>query len=513
MNNKEKTGNYRVICAKYSDGDSSKWPVTHLKQAFDKDHVKFFYELDKNSLLFNSWMERLGQEVTEITKSKEKLVLEDMPDGYKIFVQGKFPNNSIPEPLPMNSHQSQNKGIGSTRTDVFVFGNPRGLKYRSKCEFVPHFLWLYFGKKGSCKCRKCEIVFTRKINPTSNGSYHHQQKSVINNVDHDIDKKTLTNFNGSEYRSGELVWISVTSSSIPIKLLKTNENCKNNENLSEIYWPGTIIEVVTTTDENKINSHVADSSSVSTDQAILYKIKLLTFNETYERPPSTISPWLSKDLDDLIKEYSNEIYFTKFLDAVKIAKNIQGSFVTGIIYDYIINSNNLDLIKDPIQKKRIVDSKGYPHYSEIWFGAEQIKVYDFVRLTSNNESDEKEYFRITSIYRLPNNIVQFAGDLYVLKKPGDDSNSNNGEIFRTLTIKDCNYISKNYIYEEYTIDLEDVAGRFYLNRNSITKSMNATQERSSREELFSEIATNIEGENTAKESTAQVKKSEEITSK
>ncbi|CAJ0745254.1 24660_t:CDS:2 [Entrophospora sp. SA101] len=70
MNNKEKTGNYRVICAKYSDGDSSKWPVTHLKQAFDKDHVKFFYELDKNSLLFNSWMERLGQEVTEITKSK-----------------------------------------------------------------------------------------------------------------------------------------------------------------------------------------------------------------------------------------------------------------------------------------------------------------------------------------------------------------------------------------------------------------------------------------------------------
>ncbi|CAJ0628512.1 398_t:CDS:2 [Entrophospora sp. SA101] len=360
-----------------------------------------------------------------------------------------------------------------------MMGNPRGLKYRSKCEFVPHFLWLYFGKKGSCKCRKCEIVFTRKINPTSNGSYHHQQKSVINNVDHDIDKKTLTNFNGSEYRSGELVWISVTSSSIPIKLLKTNENCKNNENLSEIYWPGTIIEVVTTTDENKINSHVADSSSVSTDQAILYKIKLLTFNETYFTIITiTISPWLSKDLDDLIKEYSNEIYFTKFLDA--------GSFVTGIIYDYIINSNNLDLIKDPIQKKRIVDSKGYPHYSEIWFGAEQIKVYDFVRLTSNNESDEKEYFRITSIYRLPNNIVQFAGDLYVLKKPGDDSNSNNGEIFRTLTIKDCNYISKNYIYEEYTIDLEDVAGRFYLNRNSITKSMNATQERSSREELFSE---------------------------
>ncbi|CAJ0834362.1 14276_t:CDS:2 [Entrophospora sp. SA101] len=72
-------------------------------------------------------MERLGQEVTEITKSKEKLVLEDMPDGYKIFVQGKFPNNSIPEPLPMNSHQSQNKGIGSTRTDVFVFEQDRFL--------------------------------------------------------------------------------------------------------------------------------------------------------------------------------------------------------------------------------------------------------------------------------------------------------------------------------------------------------------------------------------------------
>ncbi|CAJ0745500.1 1492_t:CDS:2 [Entrophospora sp. SA101] len=142
-----------------------------------------------------------------------------------------------------------------------------------------------------------------------------------------------------------------------------------------------------------------------------YLIKLLIINKCYEYPTFALSPWLSIDHEELAFKYSNEIYLPQFLKAIQIASNVQKHYIMGSVYNYIVNHKEINSIKDPIQKQRIINAKNYPHYND-------------------------------------------------------------------------EYISKNYIQEEYTVDLEDIAGRFYPNMDLFNKKMNVKEEKTSREELF-----------------------------
>ncbi|CAJ0827208.1 58_t:CDS:2 [Entrophospora sp. SA101] len=130
-----------------------------------------------------------------------------------------------------------------------------------------------------------------------------------------------------------------------------------------------------------------------------YLIKLLIINKCYEYPTFALSPWLSIDHEELAFKYSNEIYLPQFLKAIQIASNVQKHYIMGSVYNYIVNHKEINSIKDPIQKQRIINAKNYPHY-------------------------------------------------------------------------------------KYTVDLEDIAGRFYPNMDLFNKKMNVKEEKTSREELF-----------------------------
>ncbi|RIA87698.1 hypothetical protein C1645_776621 [Glomus cerebriforme] len=128
------------------------------------------------------------------------------------------------------------------------------------------------------------------------------------------------------------------------------------------------------------------------------------------------------------------------------------------------------------------------------FGTEVIRTNDFVRLTleedevSSNKSLEMEFFRIVTMYRLKNNQIQFTGDLYVRKYEGDNiikelgMSEDDERLQRMLTIGSYKYIPKNFSQEEYTVDMEDLAGRFYIDWEELTEPMNLTEET---EEKFS----------------------------
>ncbi|CAJ0845404.1 11793_t:CDS:2 [Entrophospora sp. SA101] len=443
----------KLVKIENSDGDPSKWPDTTTIKLINSTHIQIFYELDKNSYAYSTWMEVLGDAIAKKIKSKEKLVLDQLPYGYKLFVQYKYSTKISPKELPMCCRTIKDGDECIERTDVFVYGDPRGFRFRSKHEFMPHCLWLYFNRKNSCNCNHCDkdahqkrkedIRASRLLVRFSKQKFDTKIPKKIKKINENIDNSTLSSIlNDSKYRRGEIVWVSDT-------MLRFKSFSQDHRNYS-VYSAGF---------STLSNQHQLDNYR--------YLVKLLVINKYYEYPTFAISPWLSVDCEELIFKYSSEIYSSQILKAILICTNVQKHYTMGLVYNYIVNYKELDSVKDPVQKQRIINAKNYPHYSEIWFGTEKIK--------------------------LPDNRIQFTGDIYTLKN-SDIKNNDDGvvngtviigdKIHRKLKIGDHVYISKNYIQEEYTVDLEDIAGRFYPNMDPFTKVMNVKEEKASREELF-----------------------------
>ena len=80
------------------------------------------------------------------------------------------------------------------------------------------------------------------------------------------------------------------------------------------------------------------------------------------------------------------------------------------------------------------------------------------------------------MYRLTNEQIQFTGDLYVGRVEGDDfkdlgTSENDERLQGMLTIGKYKYIPRNFPQEEYTVDMEDLVGRFYTDWEELGKAI------------------------------------------
>nr|CAG8544409.1 13697_t:CDS:2 [Entrophospora candida] len=439
MSKKSSIKKFKLVHIENSDGDPSKWPDTTTKKIVDGTHIKIFYELDENSHAYGAWMEILGKAIAKEIKLKENLVLEQMPYGYKLFVQYKYSKRITPKELPMSCRTIKDGEECTERTDIFVYGDPRGARFRSKNDFVPHCVWLYFNKKDSCKCNHCDkeshekrkeaIRASRSLVRLSKQQIDTKVPKKVKKINENIDNNTLSIINNSKYQRGEIIWVSDTT--LTFKLSSQDQKDNNNNEMEEIFWPGVIVEVGPNLIQKNYNVYstgfLKPSSIKNQLDNYRYLIKLLIINKCYEYPTFALSPWLSIDHEELAFKYSNEIYLPQFLKAIQIASNVQKHYIMGSVYNYIVNHKEINSIKDPIQKQRIINAKNYPHYSELWFGTEKIKIYDFLRLTMDD--DDMASTDAAQIYKSEDDEDATITD--------DDNNSTNDKTVIKESLQEC----------------------------------------------------------------------------
>ncbi|GES97807.1 hypothetical protein RCL_jg3577.t1 [Rhizophagus clarus] len=427
-----------------SDGDPSTWPNTELRIR-NGDYALFFYEVDKDCPVYKQWLETLGDVISQVEKTGESFILQDFPPG------------------------GQAKGLVE-RTDIYLFGLPRGRRFRSKNEFIPHFRWLYLGKTGSCICKYCNVRIRNK--KTTSQDYIED----INDRDHE----TLSRHFGPIYRPREIVWVVGPNINL---MIPTSDESFDKRDINEYYnWPGYVMNII---EQGEI---LPDNTQIS---ETIYEVQLLALDRIRYYPESSLIPWIVREAEPAITNFCTNSHINDYFNkAINIATTCQNSFVTNKKYKFKISNHLITSIKDKEQKKRIKESKKYPHYYEIVFGTEVIRTNDLIRLTVEEDetsSQDKEFFRIVTIYRIEHDQIQFTGDIYVRVDDGDDIFKKLGigesdeRLQRTLNIGKYMYIPKNFPQEEYTVDMEDLAGRFYINWEDSTKRMCPTEEKFSRD--------------------------------
>jgi hypothetical protein len=134
--------------------------------------------------------------------------------------------------------------------------------------------------------------------------------------------------------------------------------------------------------------------------------------------------------------------------------------------------DRLEEIKDPLERRRLREMESYPHYEAILLGTEMIYVNDYVRLApvdadamSDDSEKEPEYLLISSIYKHTTKGIQFTGDGLLRGKLLNEIN------YRRSS-SDYEWITVNESASEFTIDLQDISGRFYILFPNLTEKQN-----------------------------------------
>ncbi|CAG8643861.1 12781_t:CDS:1, partial [Dentiscutata heterogama] len=270
------------------------------------------------------------------------------------------------------------------------------LKFRSPNEFIDHLLWLASDKASPCACKYCSGKPSSGVQASVTSS-----KAMTKSQEH------------GGFRRGELVWATKD------QILSTDEA----ETLGYIkFWPAVVIE------RTVVPPHV------------LYTLKRVLLDGTLKVRQNKIMPWLALDPADLTKQFDNQditddtSLASKFLGAVNYANEISSMYTPVIKSEYALSC--------------------------IIFGAEVLKVNDYVRLTYEKLSDSEmlqlPVFKITSMYINDHNKLEMRGDMF-LKMPTNGAPGT--KLIRTNTEQ-----------TEYPLDLTQIAGRFYMTYPNITRS-------------------------------------------
>ena len=150
--------------------------------------------------------------------------------------------------------------------------------------------------------------------------------------------------------------------------------------------------------------------------------------------------------------------------------------------------DRLEEIEDPLERKRLRDMENYPHYEAILLGTEMVYINDYVRLAPMNigamsdSKKEPEYLLISSIYKHTTKGIQFTGDGLLRGKLLNEHS-------HRRSLSDYEWININDPNSEFTVDLQDIAGRFYvLFPNHIEKTNRAIPKKL--EERFAMLGVN-----------------------
>ncbi|CAG8831252.1 30199_t:CDS:2, partial [Racocetra persica] len=176
------------------------------------------------------------------------------------------------------------------------------------------------------------------------------------------------------FRRGELVWATKD------QILKAADEKDTLDYIK--FWPAVVIERIV------VPPHV------------LYTLQRISVDGTLKVRQNKIMPWLALDPADLTKQFDNQDMTddtslgSKFLRAVNHAKEMASMYIPIIKNEYALNC--------------------------IIFGAEVLKVNDYVRLTyqklNDSEMMQLPVFKITSMSLNEQNKLEMRGDMF-LKMP------------------------------------------------------------------------------------------------
>ncbi|CAG8766553.1 15101_t:CDS:1, partial [Cetraspora pellucida] len=212
---------------------------------------------------------------------------------------------------------------------------------------------------------------------------------------------------------------------------------------------------------------------------ILYTLKPLMLSGIMNLSYKSILPWLAYDASNSIQAIEKAIYndsqihllrntkrgelASAYLKAIKRAKEVASTFTTSHQYKYTLPSSFFAKVESASEKRLLQQMETYPHYRKIILGTEVLREDDYVRLTraSYNSSDRLPIFRINTIFLNALNKIQLSGEMFI-RGP-----LKNGENVPTL-------IRMNKEKFEYTLDLSEIAGRYYKLHPGIIRSMSIT---------------------------------------
>ncbi|CAG8678956.1 28391_t:CDS:2, partial [Racocetra persica] len=468
----------------YSDGKKSTHPTKLSPVPDEKGNMFYYRPVARNEPKANLYATKLGLELCKELKQQNvkvsRAVLTDLPDGYGLY-------DHIKQYPPDESGKPK-----TTRTDTYLYGN--GAKFRSPAEFKDHLLWLASDKAVSCNCRYCggqksatlEAVFASSPKSSKKPSVQKRKASILNN---DTNESSIKFIN--MYRCKEIVWGDIEY------ILNSSQHEALSKEIggNQIkYWPALV--------HQRSKADLDSSDNKDNNYVILYVLRPLMLPGTMKLPHKAILPWLaynSSDLTQMIEDimhnnnhlHSNNIQSFKssnhmqslessnhiqslesskqnglanaYLKAIALAKKIASTFTPLQQYKYMLQPMYLLKIENMEEKRLLQEMESYPHYRNILLGSELLRENDYVRLKhpSRDYNDEMQIFKINTIFLNASNKIQLSGDIFV-RAP---SMKFDGNVPMLVKLNEENF--------EYTVDLSEIAGRYYI-LHHIIHSMPAT---------------------------------------
>ncbi|CAG8457509.1 2593_t:CDS:2 [Ambispora leptoticha] len=454
-----------VITVTLSDGNS----FEPSDPAPEEGVVSYFRLVKRNDPSDLVWRHKLGEGLVLLLNEKKGTNIE-LPKKLKAFPRGY---------VLYEHYKVTEKSEKSERHDKYLYGFGEK-RFRSPNEFVPHLYWLATNREGKCLCKICTgATLTPQLVEMSriSGKNTTEPKRVVKTTK----GRSVLHIKAPLFRVGEIIWFNICQAS-DYKLASfggiidfNNSNIKKNSHLTK-YWPCVVHRVQKRNIEN------------SYDFEFRYTIRLLALSLNEAVPERALRPWTShqpqvptsiftstKSKNDIIETSRDTLngFIQAYKNALSTAQQIVQSYYPMKPYSYSESQEGLnnDDVNDT-DRTYMRQMSAFPHFREIFVGVEKIREFDFLRLYSDNvqpsasaastsfstskdeySSKKDNYFMVSTIFYNHEKGIQFTGDLYEMAEP---------IINNPQYIEDFQWIPLNEQYEEYTIDLSDVMGRFYV---------------------------------------------------
>ncbi|CAG8761618.1 1907_t:CDS:2, partial [Funneliformis caledonium] len=252
---------------------------------------------------------------------------------------------------------------------------------------------------------------------------------------------------------GEVVMVNLnaTGNEQHIKLIRY---ASDDNDIPILYWPGVILETrkVPITDNISDDTTSINSDDYNVVYKAYYKIHLLELSDIVQVDRKSLLPWLVCRVEipeGFNKNEELEPNVKTYVRAIDRVNKISHTYTPVCSYKH-------KEAKDSSEKLRL------QKYNAILLGTEMIYRNDYIRLTPvdvnekyNNGQKVPEYLLISNIYQHSTKGIQFtgAGLLRGMLYKGHS---------KKRTLSDYEWITVNEPGSEYTIDLQDIAGRFYV---------------------------------------------------
>ncbi|CAG8441968.1 2524_t:CDS:2 [Ambispora gerdemannii] len=438
-------------------------PPNETQEEDSNGGVNYYVLIEREHSKDILWRQKLGEALANQLREKKgqqirSRVLKEFPSGYSLYW-----------------HHSRRDRTVDIRKDAYLYGKINSPRFRSPNEFAPHLYWLATNREEPCKCKYCAKLKTtpQTIVDTKRSRTKITSTAVVKSKKPNIVKKEKIS---RTFRVGEIVWFNISEAS--------DSNFASIAGLIDLdhhvlqYWPSIV------------HHFQQQSPPPGTEGDITYyTVRLLALSTSEIVMEKSLRPWLfyrstipTNTSTDRFSEV-NQAQLLKYYEAYKIAITAANSVIESYCprnnYVYVESEVRLMAV-DEQEKVRMKQMTTFPHYREIFIGAEKIREWDFVRLrpenqssssegssssTTNNKSatEKNEYFHVSTIYYHRGKGIQFTGDLYEMALPAITENPQIEEHF--------NWIPLNETNEEYTIELSDVMGRFYIDYPNLDDSM------------------------------------------